>query len=244
MKIAGVIPARYASSRFPGKPLAQIAGKTMIQRVYEQAFQCTELDAVIVATDDNRIIAEVESFGGQAMLTDDMHRNGTERCAEVAEKLDESFEAIINIQGDEPFIDPAQISLVAEVLEEHPNDIATLIMPLSSGLTDEASIVKAVTSNSGRAMYFSRYAIPYLRDQSPNTRPQHYKHIGIYGYSITTLYKLVALPPSTLELAESLEQLRWLEHDFNIYTTVTDKESLSIDTPQDLDKALAYLRGK
>lgn len=242
MKIAGVIPARYASTRFPGKPLADIGGKSMIQRVYEQAIQCAELDAIIVATDDNRIIAEVESFGGQVMLTDELHRNGTERCAEVAEKLDSSFEAIINIQGDEPFIDPAQISLVAEVLNEHPNDIATLIMPLSPELTDEASIVKAVTSNSGRALYFSRHGIPYLRDQSPNTKPQHYKHIGIYGYSITTLYKLVSLPPSDLEIAESLEQLRWLEHDFNIYTSVTDKESLSVDTQEDLVKINEWLK--
>ena len=244
MKIAGVIPARYASTRFPGKPLARIGNKTMIQRVYEQAKKCDELDAVIVATDDSRIVAEVEGFGGQVMLTDELHRNGTERCAEVAEKLDEGFEAIINIQGDEPFIDPMQITLVAEVLLEHPNDIATLVMPLSPQQTDQPSIVKAVTTNSGRALYFSRYAIPYIQNTTPSDKQLHYKHIGIYGYSITTLYKLAGLPPSDLEQAESLEQLRWLEHDFNIYTTVTDKESLAIDTPEDLNKVNAYLQSK
>lgn len=242
MKIAGIIPARYGSTRFPGKPLALIDGKTMIRRVYEQASQAGTLDVVVVATDDERIVKEVDSFGGKAMMTSTDHRSGTERCAEVAARLDGNYDAAINIQGDEPFIDPARIDLLAGMFGNPNVDIATL----SSVITDATDIenpnvVKLVTATDGRALYFSRSPIPHLRGMDSGNWLDHHKflkHIGIYGYRIEVLNKIVKLDESPLEKAESLEQLQWLENGFSIYVSETDSGGFAVDTPEDLSKII------
>ncbi len=237
MKILGVIPARYASTRFPGKPLVDINGKTMIRRVYEQAKKATRLYDVIVATDHPEIFKEVESFGGKACYTSTDHNNGTERCAEVAKQYD--VDIIINIQGDEPFIHPEQIDAIAHCFDSPYTDIATLIKQheLNEELNNPARVKVAVTKNL-EALYFSRSIIPFQRSTA-NTKPiVYYKHIGIYGYRKRTLLELVELEPTMLELAESLEQLRWLENAYNIQCAVTEYESLSIDTPEDLEGIL------
>jgi 3-deoxy-manno-octulosonate cytidylyltransferase (CMP-KDO synthetase) len=239
MKITGIIPARYASTRFPGKPLVDIEGKTMIRRVYEQALKAKTLSDVIVATDDERIFKEIERFGGKVMMTSQTHQNGTERCAEVAAKLD--ADVIINIQGDEPFIQPEQIDLLANVFKvklEAPS-IATLIKEHPFHVFDETltnpARVKVVVNNNLEALYFSRATIPFLRDSSKALSTTFYKHIGIYGFRKEVLLQLVKLPPSHLELAESLEQLRWLENGYKIQCAITDMESASVDVPEDLE---------
>jgi len=243
MKILGVIPARYESSRFPGKPLTDIKGKSMIQRVYEQCLKCQLLDKVIVATDDERILDDVKGFGGVAMMTQTSHQSGTERCGEVVDKLEQQadeFDAIINIQGDEPFIDPQQINRVAIQLQKQNVDIATLIKKISS--SEELfnpNVVKVVADNNGFALYFSRSTIPFLRGHDQNEwhkKHSFFKHIGIYGYKTGVLKKIISLPNGKLELAESLEQLRWLENGFSISTEKTDLESIAIDSPEDLVK--------
>lgn len=238
MKILGIIPARYASTRFPGKPLVEINGKTMIQRVYEQA-SLANLDKVVVATDDERIVQEVERFGGQYVLTGTQHQSGTDRCAEVAQQLT-GFDVVINIQGDEPFIDPAQINLVASCFEEEKVELATLIKAIH---TEEelfnANLPKVVTNVGGKAIYFSRNPIPFIRGaERENWIKCHpfYKHIGIYGYRVATLLAITKLAPSSLELAESLEQLRWIENGYAIHTKITELETIAIDTPEDLQK--------
>lgn len=242
MKIAGIIPARYGSTRFPGKPLAMIDGKTMIRRVYEQASQATSLDVVVVATDDERIANEVDSFGGKAMMTSTAHRSGTERCAEVAARLDGNYDVAINIQGDEPFIDPVRIDLLAGMFGNPEVDIATL----SSVITDTADIVnpnvvKLVAGTDGRALYFSRSPIPHLRGVDSGSWFDHHKflkHIGIYGYRIEVLNQIVKLDESPLEKAESLEQLRWLENGFSVYVSETNSGGFAVDTPEDLSKII------
>lgn len=240
MKIAGVIPARYGSSRFPGKPLATINGISMIQRVYEQVLKAQKLDIVVVATDDERIYKHVLDFGGTAMMTSPEHLNGTERCAEVARELAGKVNGVINIQGDEPFIDPEQIDQLAELMEQHPDAIATLIRKITEAdKQHDPNTVKAVTDQQGKALYFSRSAIPYDRE---NSSPTYFEHVGIYGFGAELLQQLVTLPPSTLEMAEHLEQLRWLEHGHSIYTAVTDKKSISVDTPTDINAAELYLK--
>ncbi|MEE1944081.1 3-deoxy-manno-octulosonate cytidylyltransferase [Pedobacter sp. KR3-3] len=238
MKILGIIPARYASTRFPGKPLVDINGKTMIQRVYEQA-SLANLAKVVVATDDERIAKEVERFGGQYVLTSSQHQSGTDRCAEVAQQLP-GFEVVINIQGDEPFIDPAQINLVASCFEEEKAELATLIKAIH---TEEelfnANLPKVVTNAQGEAIYFSRNPIPFIRGAEKENwikAHQFYKHIGIYGYRNATLLAITQLAPSSLELAESLEQLRWIENGYAIQTKITELETIAIDTPEDLQK--------
>ena len=243
MKIAGIIPARWASSRFPGKPLAEIKGKTMIHRVYGQCLKCQLLDKVIVATDDNRIMDEVESFGGLAMMTSNLHQSGTERCGEVVEKLEqqeENFDAIINIQGDEPFIDPEQISKVARQLEKENIRIATLVKRIKSKKdVSDPNVVKVVLDKNGMALYFSRSTIPYLRGIDQNkwhNKHSFFKHVGIYGYKTSVLKTIINLPKGMLEVAESLEQLRWLENGFSVFTEETDLESIAIDCPEDLSK--------
>ena len=235
MKIAGIIPARFSSTRFPGKPLVNIDGKTMIHRVYEQASKATSLSEVIVATDDERIFKEVDRFGGKVLMTAKHHQNGTERCAEVAEQLD--ADVIINIQGDEPFIQPEQINLLASIFTagtEIP-DIATLIKEhaLDEELRNHARI-KVVTNKYLDALYFSRSIIPFFRDTTKADAATYYKHIGIYAFRKAVLTDLVKLPPSRLELAESLEQLRWLENGYRIKCAITTFESVSVDTPEDL----------
>jgi len=243
MKIAGIIPARYASTRFPGKPLVDIQGKSMIKRVYEQCLKCPQLDAVVVATDDKRIYIEVNSFGGHAMMTSTSHQSGTDRCGEVIEKMEkqgETFDAVVNIQGDEPFIDPGQISKVALQLIDDKVQIATLIKKIDND--DEIfspNVVKVVLANNGRALYFSRSTIPYLRGHEQKDwlgQQTFYKHVGIYGYQTEILKKVITLSRGNLELAESLEQLRWLENGFSVFAEETDFESIAIDTPEDLSK--------
>ncbi len=239
MKIIGVIPARYASTRFPGKPLVDIGGKTMIQRVYEQALKCN-LAKVVVATDDDRIAAEIIRFGGEFVMTSANHQSGTDRCAEVVKYLP-NYDVVINIQGDEPFIDPKQVSLIADCFLDPNVKLATLIKTIYT--EDElfnVNIPKVVVNSNQQAIYFSRHPIPFIRGAEKNTdwlkSHQLYKHIGIYGYQITTLLELTKLAPSSLELAESLEQLRWIENGYQIQTKVTDIETIAIDTPEDLKK--------
>lgn len=238
MKSLGVIPARFASTRFPGKPLVDIGGKTMIQRVYEQA-QKSNLDKVVVATDDERIAAEVSRFGGEYVMTASTHQSGTDRCAEVAKSLP-GYDIVINIQGDEPFIDPNQINLVCDCFADENVQLATLIKEIN---TEEElfnpNIPKVVIGHQQQALYFSRHPIPYLRNvEQENWLKGHqfYKHIGIYGYKTVILLEITQLKPSSLELAESLEQLRWIENGYPIQTKVTTIETIAIDTPSDLLK--------
>ncbi len=239
MKILGIIPARYASTRFPGKPLVQIKGKSMIQRVYEQAGKAKSLSEVIVATDDERIANEVKSFGGKFILTAGTHLSGTDRCAEVAAAVS-GYDAIINIQGDEPYINPEQIDLLASCFIEKDVQLATLIKKIhTENELFNINIPKVVINTKGEATYFSRQTIPYVRSQEKenwlNTH-QFYKHIGIYGYTYPVLLEITKLAPSSLELAESLEQLRWIENGYRIKTKVTEIETIAIDTPEDLIK--------
>ena len=239
MKILGIIPARYASTRFPGKPLVDIDGKTMIQRVYEQSAKTKGLAKVIVATDDERIAEEVSRFGGEFVMTGDKHQSGTDRCAEVAEKFPE-YKIVINIQGDEPYINPRQIELLSSCFQDETTQLATLIKEIH---TDEelfnVNIPKVVINSRQEALYFSRQTIPFIRSyEKENWTKSHqfYKHIGIYGYRRDVLLAITKLQPSTLEMAESLEQLRWLENGFSIKTRVTHLETIAIDTPEDLKK--------
>jgi 3-deoxy-manno-octulosonate cytidylyltransferase (CMP-KDO synthetase) len=243
MKVLGVIPARYSSTRFPGKPLAVIDGKSMILRVYEQAISCPGLDEVVVATDDQRIEKHVSAFGGRAMITSGHHKSGTERCSEVCLKFRENrqeFDVIVNIQGDEPYIQPGQITQLISCFDSVETMIASLMKKISSG--DELfnpNVVKVLTGAGGRALYFSRAAIPFIRDEEAGTWTEHFsffKHIGIYGYRSDVLMKIVQLPSSALETAESLEQLRWLENGYEVILKETGFESIAVDTPADLLK--------
>jgi len=237
----GIIPARYASTRFPGKPLIDINGKSMIQRVYEQACSSASLDKVVIATDDDRIIAEIKRFGGEYAKTRPDHQSGTDRCAEVAENF-RGFDVIINIQGDEPYIDPLQIDLLSSCFQNPKVELATLVKKISSEeeLFNQ-NIPKVVLNSNQEAIYFSRQTIPFIRTAAPQDwlkTFQFYKHIGIYGYTTETLLKITKLKPSSLEVAESLEQLRWLENGYKIQTKVTDLETIAVDTPEDLDKII------
>ena len=243
MKILGIIPARYASTRFPGKPLADVNGKHMIQRVYEQAKKCKLLSEVVVATDDKRIENAVKKFGGKSIMTSVKHESGTDRCFEAMTKLGKKFDAVINIQGDEPFIHPEQISLVAKCFKDKNVQLATLVMKLTSihELTNHNTI-KVIVSKKKEAIYFSRTAIPYYRGEDFTEWLKlhtYYKHVGIYGYRSDILAKVTKLERSSLEIAESLEQLRWLENGYKIAVEFTDLESHSIDTPEDLKNALS-----
>lgn len=241
MRILGIIPARFASTRFPGKPLVDINGKTMIQRVYEKALQSTKLNEVVVATDDERILFHVKSFGGRAILTSSEHQSGTDRCAEVAEKLP-GFDVMINIQGDEPFIDAKQIDLLCSCFESDNTELATLIKEINT--TEELNnpnSPKVIVNANSEAIYFSRTVIPYLRNIEPSqwlTSHKFYKHIGIYGYRADTLQAITKLSVSILEKAEALEQLRWVENGYKIKVAITDIETQAVDTPEDLEKIL------
>jgi 3-deoxy-manno-octulosonate cytidylyltransferase (CMP-KDO synthetase) len=242
MKIAGIIPARYASTRFPGKPLALIHGKSMIQRVYEQVSKAKMISQVVVATDDRRIVDEVESFGGYVVMTAADHQSGTDRCAEALHKLNADFQAVINIQGDEPFIDPEHIDMLAAMFQNPNLEIASLATPIKSEeeLTSP-NVVKVVVGKSGKALYFSRSPIPFLRDKAVgNSLANHtfLKHVGIYAYRSQVLGQIVKLEQSALEKAESLEQLRWLENGFSIHIKSTESESFAVDTPEDLSKII------
>jgi 3-deoxy-manno-octulosonate cytidylyltransferase (CMP-KDO synthetase) len=246
LRIIGIIPARYASTRFPGKPLVQIQGISMIRRVYEQAMRSTSLAKVAVATDDERILLHVREFGGTAVMTSPGHPSGTDRCREAVELLGKEIpglqpdDVIINIQGDEPFLDPRQIDQLASAFSDGATEIATLVKKITNtGELTDPNVVKAVFNNNRHAMIFSRSAIPFLRQIPVEDWLQsfdYYKHIGIYGYRLGILNQITALKPSLLEKAESLEQLRWLENGFSIKVEITDFESIAIDSPADLLK--------
>ncbi|MGA1978543.1 MAG: 3-deoxy-manno-octulosonate cytidylyltransferase [Bacteroidales bacterium] len=244
LKFTGIIPARYASTRFPGKPLVPINGRPMIQMVYESAAK--SLENVFVATDDKRICDAVTGFGGQAVMTSPDHRSGTDRCAEAAEIISRekgiSIDIVVNVQGDEPFINPAQIDLLKSCFSDKKVEIATLIRKTRHGEDIfNPNEPKVIIDNKGNAIYFSRAAIPFLRDVETSRWTEQfvfYKHPGLYAYSVSVLQKITRLPRSPLELAESLEQNRWIENGFKIRTAVTEWESIGIDTPADLDRAL------
>ncbi|MDP3469904.1 MAG: 3-deoxy-manno-octulosonate cytidylyltransferase [Daejeonella sp.] len=245
MRILGVIPARYESSRFPGKPLIDIAGKSMIQRVYEQCLKSSSLNKVIVATDDQRIADHVKLFGGNVALTSNKHQSGTDRCAEVAINYPE-FDVLVNIQGDEPMIDPHQIDLLCKCFENPETLIATLVKKISSNeeLFNE-NTPKVILNKNKEAVLFSRTTIPFLRGRAKETWIEHYtfyKHIGIYAFLTETLKALTKLPVSVLESAEALEQLRWIENGYRIQAAITDKEIQAIDTPEDLEKLLKLIQ--
>ena len=239
MKVLGIIPARYASTRFPGKPLAMIKGKTMIRCVVEQAWK-SKLDAVVVATDDMRIADEVLGFGGQYVLTDPNHRSGTDRCREALDTLETQYDAVVNIQGDEPFIDPRQINALVDLISEEETQIASLVRRIDDeDALFSTNTVKVVMDNEGKALYFSRNPIPFMRNVAREQWLENgvfYQHVGIYAYKAEVLRRIAALPPSKLEMAESLEQLRWLENGLPIRMAVTNLMNVSIDTPSDLDK--------
>lgn len=241
MSIIGIIPARYASTRFPGKPLALIHQKPMIQWVYEQAKKAP-LDKVVVATDDERIEKIVHAFGGEAVMTSPNHPSGTDRCGEAAKLLNlKNEDIIVNIQGDEPFIRKEEIETLIQQFDNQKVNIATLIKKIDTQKEDigNPNMVKVIFSKSKKTIYFSRFPIPYVRSQQ-ETEISHYKHIGIYAYRYETLKKLIDLPKSELEIAESLEQLRWLENDFSIFVAECFYESIAIDTPEDLMKIKNY----
>jgi 3-deoxy-manno-octulosonate cytidylyltransferase (CMP-KDO synthetase) len=239
MKIVCIIPARYGSTRFPGKPLALIDGKPMIQHVAEQAHRAASPDKVVVATDDERISRVVKDCGYEAVITDTHHRSGTERCAQALDMLDEDFDLVINIQGDEPFIDPQQIDDLARMFENDKVEIATLMLktPAEKGLHNP-NMVKVVTGTDGKALYFSRAPIPFPRDAADEANSFFMKHIGIYAYRSHILKQIVKLPPGILEETEKLEQLRWLENGCSIYVNETFVENISVDTPEDLSKII------
>ena len=246
MKFIGIIPARYASTRFPGKPLADMNGKPMIQRVYEQVKDV--LDSVCVATDDIRIENAVKAFGGQVVMTSDQHRSGTDRCYEAYQKIGEGYDVIVNIQGDEPFIHPEQIQTIKTCFADANTQIATLVKPFRSDDDFESTLFpESRTQQKQRGMYFSRSIIPYIRGKKyTEWLPSHtfYKHIGLYAYRAQVLKEITQLPQSALELAESLEQLRWLENGYKIKVGITEQETIGIDTPEDMEKALAFLANR
>lgn len=241
LRFVAIIPARYASTRFPGKPLVDIGGKTMIQRVYDQVSKV--LDDVYVATDDQRIFDKVRSFGGKVIMTSDAHRSGTDRCYEAFTKLDDWFDVVINVQGDEPFIQPEQIEALKNCFADEETQIATLVKKITE--RDGVEVLfnpnspKVVIDKQNNALYFSRSPIPYKRgSDEKNWIAEHdyYKHVGVYAYRSEVLSQIVQMPPSKLELAESLEQLRWLENGLKIKAGFTDVETVGIDTPEDLEK--------
>lgn len=235
MKIFAVIPARYASTRFPGKPLVDIQGMSMIQRVYMQASKVKAFSDIIVATDDERIFNHVTEFGGKAVITNPNHPSGTDRIGEILHQLTEQPDIVVNIQGDEPFIQPEQLSLLIEAFKDDSVKIATLAKHINGiAELENQNIVKVVFGVNNNALYFSRYPIPFARNEYNN----HYKHIGIYAYKTDTLLSLIQLAPTALEKAESLEQLRWLENGYAIKIVPTQLETLGIDTPDDLNKII------
>jgi len=238
----GIIPARFASTRFPGKPLIDIGGKTMIHRVYERCRQV--LEDVVVATDDERIFREVEKFGGEVLMTSEKHPSGTDRCAEALEKTEEAkkmkIDVVINIQGDEPFVRHDHIRLLKDCFSDQHTQIATLLNPVHNpDILENPNRVKVVVDSEDNALYFSRSVIPYIRNAEKgvwHNIHKYYQHVGMYAYRSDVLRKIVLLKQSSLEKAESLEQLRWLENGYKIKTRITSQETFCIDTPEDLDR--------
>ena len=239
MKILGIIPARFASTRFPEKALVDIGGKSMVQRVYEQASKSTVLTKVIIATDHIKIYEHVKGFGGEVVMTSENHQSGTDRCMEALQQLGSNFDFVINIQGDEPFIKPEQIALLAQTLTSD-TELATL----AKKITDQETLFnsntpKVIWNNKMEAIYFSRQTIPFLRGVSQTewlSNKDFYKHIGIYAYRTDILKEITQLKTSSLENSESLEQLRWLENGYKIKIAITEFETIGIDTPEDLKK--------
>ena len=246
MKFMAIIPARYASTRFPGKPLAVLGGKTVIQRVYEQV--SSVLSEVYVATDDQRIYDCVEGFGGKAVMTREDHKSGTDRIEEAVEKIGTDADVIINVQGDEPFIQPSQVDTLMHLFDASETQIGTLGKLFESmEAVENPNSPKIVTDNRGFALYFSRSVIPYIRGKERNDWFGQYpflKHLGIYAYRREVLAEVTRLPQSSLEKAESLEQLRWLQNGYRIRVGLTDVETIGIDTPEDLQRAEQFLLEK
>lgn len=247
MKFLGIIPARYASTRFPAKPLAMLGGKMVIQRVYEQVSGV--MDDAYVATDDERIEAAVKAFGGKVVMTSVHHKSGTDRCYEAMTRIGGQFDVVVNIQGDEPFIQPSQLHSIQACFQDPATQIATLVKPFTpqDGLQalQNPNSPKVVLDKNRNALYFSRSVIPYLRGVDSAewlSRHTYYKHIGLYAYRTEVLKEITALPQSSLELAESLEQLRWLENGYVIKAGITEVETIGIDTPQDLQRAEEFLK--
>lgn len=239
MKVIGVIPARYAAARLPGKPLAEIGGKTMIERVYRQAEQAQSLQAVYVATDDERIFAAVRAFGGNVVMTRDDHRSGTDRIAEAVGELD--VDVVVNIQGDEPLLDPAEIDAVVAPFAARPDLVMTTAAVPITDPRDVAdpSVVKVVLDLRGDALYFSRLPLPFYRSTADGP---HLKHIGLYAYRREFLLIYSRLAPAPLESIEHLEQLRVLENGYRIHVVLTDKDAISVDTPEDLERVRALVQ--
>jgi len=246
MKFLAIIPSRYGSTRFPGKPLALLAGKPIVERVYERV--ATVFDHLCVATDDERISSAVEAFGGVAVLTSTEHRSGTDRCREALEKMEAKtglkFDVVVNVQGDEPFIAPSQLQNIRSAFDNAATQIATLVKPFAPDTPFDTlanpNSPKVVVDAEGRALYFSRSVIPYLRDAEPSewaAKHRYLKHIGLYAYRADVLARITALPAGELERCESLEQLRWLQAGFTVQTIETDEETIGIDTPADLERA-------
>ena len=246
MKFIGLIPARYASTRFPGKPLALLAGKPVIQHVYEQASKV--LDAVYVATDDERIYNKVEEFGGKAVMTSTEHHSGTDRIEEALQKVGGDFDVVVNIQGDEPFIQKSQIETLCKCFDDKNTQIVTLGKPFESiEAVENPNSPKIVLDNNGYAMYFSRSIIPFIRgiEKSEWLKKHTFlKHLGVYAYRSNVLNEITKLPQSELELAESLEQLRWLQNGYKIKVGLTNAETVGIDTPDDLKRAEEFIRNR
>jgi len=242
-----IIPARYASTRFPAKPLAILGGKPVIQRVYEQVSGVFE--HVYVATDDTRIEDAVTAFGGKVVMTSVDHNSGTDRCFEAYNKVGKGYDVVVNIQGDEPFIQASQLQTIKACFEDQGTDIATLVKPFmaddSFAALDNANSPKVVVSKNMNALYFSRSIIPYQRNSDKMDwlkNHTYYKHIGLYAYRTNVLEEITSLPQSSLEISESLEQLRWLENGYTIKVGITDVETIGIDTPEDLERAEDFLR--
>ena len=246
MKFIGIIPARYASTRFPGKPLALLGGKPVIQHVYEKV--AAVLEAAYVATDDERIYDAVKTFGGQVVMTRTDHKSGTDRIEEAIEKIGGEWDVVVNVQGDEPFVAKSQLDTICHCFDDPTTQIATLGKPFESmEAVQNPNSPKIVVDNMGFAMYFSRSVIPYVRGKEESSWLTHYpflKHLGIYAYRKDVLRQVTQLPQSSLEIAESLEQLRWLQNGFKIKVGTTDVETVGIDTPQDLERAEEFLKAQ
>ena len=237
MKAIGIIPSRYESTRFPGKPLVDIFSKSMIQRVYEQCLKSSKLTHVIVATDDDRIYNHVLDFGGKAMMTSKTHQTGTERCNEVVQRSEEKFDIIVNIQGDEPFINPLQIDEIIQLFDDSKIQIGTLAKKIDDmEIIEDENTPKAIFDKEGNALNFCR------KISNTSAKATYYKHIGVYAYRKDVLEKICQLPHSKNEIRERLEQLRWLDNNYNIKVGITNFQTLSVDTPYDIEKIKAQMR--